>query len=157
MIGRGERVFDTTLRLRADNSVGTTDNLVFTRVTDVDLFGVGADTFNWSFDPAASIKAFPVDTTANVSSVTPPGTSTGVMDGDMQLALLIDQGTMQSGVGASYKMGITYVSGYDTQFDAVKDAQRNLTIGVGVTTWAVASDQDPDTGLWAAYGMGLGE
>ncbi len=155
-VGRSERFFDTDLTLR-NSTGGTASNLVYTRVSDIDLFGVGADTFNWSFDPAASIKAFPVSTAANVSGITPPATPTGSMVGDMQLALLIDQGAMQAGVGAQYKMGFAYVTGRATQFDAVQDAQRDLTIGVGCTTYVVASDQDPDTGLWSAYGAGLGE
>lgn len=157
-IGRSERFFDTDLTLRNGTSGGQAENLVYTRVADIDLFGVGADNFAWTFDPAASIKAFPVDTSATVGNVTPPASSTGTMVGDMQLALLIDQGSMPpGGVGAQYKLGFTYVTGEATEFDALEEAQRNLTIGVGVTTWVIATDQDPDTGLWAAYGAGLGE
>lgn len=155
-IGRTERFFDTDLTLR-NGSGGMADNLVYARVSDVDLFGVGADNFTWSFDPASSIKAFPVDTAANVGNLTPPGSSSGTMTGDMQLALLIDQGSMPAGIGAQYKLGFTYVTGEATEADAIQEAQRNLTIGVGVTTWVIATDQDPDTGTWAAYGAGLGD
>ena len=141
-----------TITLQKTGSSDIT-NLTFTRVLDVDLFGTGADTFHWTFDPASPIKAFPVDVASNVSNAIRPGASSGSQTDDLQSALSIDHG---DGPQATYLTGFTYVRGHATEMDALMDAQRRLR-EIGLTTMVVAVDVDPDTGLYAAFGTGLGQ
>jgi len=130
-------------------------DLFFTRVSDVSLFGAGADQFFWSFNPQSSMKAFAVDGLTNVGNVVAPAQPFGNATGDLQMALTIDAGSLLVPQVFSARTGATYVKGFATAMDALNNAVRLLR-DIGVDTWVVAVDVDPDTGLFAAFGTGLG-
>jgi hypothetical protein len=134
-------------------------DLLFTRVMDIDLFGTGADQFFWSFNPTSKLQAFAVDTATNVGNVTPPAQPFGNATGDMQAAMVIKHGD-STGAGYSdithYRTAFTLVKGFSTAQQALNNAVRNLR-DAGIDTWVVAVDQDPKTGLFAAFGTGLGD
>jgi hypothetical protein len=164
---RGLRTdFDYTMSVGSNTVVGEIDltpathgsisGLQFARVTDVDLFGVGPDQFFWSFNPQSPIKAFAVDGATNVGNVTPPGTPFGNATGDMQAAVTIDGGSLTLPQSLHYRTAFTYTRGFTTAVLALNDAVRRLRTA-GVDTWVVAVDKDPQTGLYAAFGTGLGD
>ncbi|HTE06540.1 MAG TPA: hypothetical protein VK824_10110, partial [Planctomycetota bacterium] len=134
-------------------------DLLFTRVMDVDLFGTGSDQFFWSFSPTSKLQAFAVDTTVNVGNVTPPAQPFGNATGDMQAAVVIKHGN-STGAGygdiTHYRTAFSLVKGFATAQQALNNAVRNLR-EAGIDTWVVAVDADPDTGLFAAFGTGLGD
>ena len=133
-------------------------NLAWTRVTDIDLFGNGSDQFFWSFNPGGKLKAFAVDTNTHVGNVVVPAQSFGDDTGDLQAALVIEHGA-SAGAGGSdtthYATAYTWVKGFATANAALNEAVRRLRLA-GVETWVVAVDADPDSGLFAAFGTGLG-
>jgi hypothetical protein len=147
---------DLALQMGTDQSV---TDLTYTRVFDVDLFGPGSDHFFWGFNPNDKLKAFAVDTSTNVGNVVVPAQAIGTATGDMQMVLLIDHGD-SNGTGFAdithYKMGFTLMRGFATQTEAANEAVRRLRLETGATTWVVATDQDPVSGLWATFGAGLG-
>ncbi len=143
--------------------VGTTDriySLEFRRLLDVDLFGVGADTFYWSFDPADDWQVFPTDVTESLDAPTPPVSSTGSETGDLQVALVATAGNVIGGSVDNPKlvrfpMAFTLVDQFVSEIDAVQSAVQNL-LASDTETWTVAVDADPTTGLYTAFGIGLG-
>lgn len=135
---------------------GQISRLEFARVTDIDLFGVGPDQFFWSFNPASPIKAFAVDGTTNVGNATPPGTPFGNATGDMQAAVTINGGDLAAPQTLQYRTAFTYTKGFTTAVQALNETVRRLRMA-GVDTWVVAVDKDPQTGLYAAFGTGLGD
>jgi len=164
---RGLRTdFEYTMSVGSNTVVGEIDlspathgqisGLQFARVTDVDLFGVGPDQFFWSFNPASPIKAFAVDAATNVGNVTPPANPMGNTTGDMQAAVTIDGGNLQAPQSLHYRTAFTYTKGFTSAVLALNDAVRRLR-QAGVDTWVVAVDKDPQTGLFAAFGTGLGD
>ncbi len=133
--------------------------LTLSRVLDVDLFGTGPDEFSWSFDPQSPLQAFAVDLTAHVGSITPPSQSVGSAAGDMQAALVIDHGDSDGSGFADithYRLASTLVRGFASPVLAQLEAVRRLRAEL-IDTWVVAVDQDPVTGLYAAFGIGLGD
>jgi hypothetical protein len=148
---------DLALQMGTDKSI---TDLNYTRVFDVDLFGPGPDEFFWGFNPNDKLKAFAVDTSTNVGNVVVPAQPISAVSGqDMQMCLLIEHGD-SNGTGFAdithYKTGFTLVRGFGSQADAANEAVRRLRYEAGATTWVVATDQDPMTNLWAAFGAGLG-
>jgi hypothetical protein len=149
---------DLALQMATDDQV---TDLTYTRVFDADLYGPGSDDFFWGFNPADKLKAFAVDTNTNVGNVVVPAQPIGSASGDMQMVLMVEHGD-SDGTGFAdithYKMGFTLVRGFATQADAANEAVRRLRLETGATTWVVATDQDlvGGTGLWAAFGAGLG-
>jgi len=131
------------------------DDFAFARVLDFDLFGDGSDTFVWNFDPASPVKAFPVDAATTVADVTPPANGTGSIMGDRQAALLIEPDPVVTGK-TTYPIAFALVSGFNTETDAQDEAQRALQ-AKGITTYVIASDVDPATGLYSAVGAGLAD
>jgi hypothetical protein len=158
--------FAYTMSVGSDTVVGQIDlepathgqisALQFARVTDIDLFGVGPDQFFWSFSPASPIKAFAVDGSTNVGNVTPPATPFGNATGDMQAAVTIDGGSLVAPQTLHYRTAFTYRKGFTTSVLALNEVVRHLRMA-GVDTWVVAVDKDPQTGLYAAFGTGLGD
>ncbi len=146
---------DIALQMATEQQV---TGLRYTRVLDLDLFGVGADEFRWSFAPSSKIKAFAVDTSVHVGNLVTPPQAVGSAVGDLQAALLIEHGD-SNGTGFAdvthYKSAFTLVKGFGTANQAHQDAVRRLR-EQGVTTWVVAIDQDPVTGQFSACGVGLG-
>ncbi|MGQ0552493.1 MAG: hypothetical protein ACT4PU_04670 [Planctomycetota bacterium] len=133
--------------------------LTLSRVMDVDLFGTGPDEFSWSFDPSSSLRAFAVDLTAHVGNMTAPSQSVGTAVGDLQAALVIDHGDSDGSGFADvthYRLASTLVRGFASPVLAQRDAVRRLQAEL-IDTWVVAVDQDPVTGLYAAFGIGLGD
>jgi hypothetical protein len=139
----------------SDVAHGQATDTLFTRVTDVDLFGAGADQFFWSFSASSPLKAFAVDTATHVGNVVPPAVTFGNATGDMQAAVLVEAGDL--GVGQTLQVGtaFTLTGGFASATAALNDAVRRLR-EAGVDTWVVAVDLDPATGLYAAFGTGLG-
>jgi hypothetical protein len=135
---------------------GQVTGLKFARVMDVDLFGPGADQFFWSFNPQSPIKAFAVDAATNVGNITVPAVSFGNATADMQAAVVIDAGNLNGQQSAHYRTAFTYTKGFATAVLALNDAVRLLR-QAGVDTWVVAVDKDPTSGLYTAFGTGLGE
>src|SRR5262249_24532599 len=131
-------------------------HLLLTRVTDVDLFGVGADEFFWSFNPNSSMQAFAVDASTNVGNVVAPAQPFGNATGDLQAAVLIKGGDLAAGQSILARTAFTYTKGFATSTLALNDCVRRLR-EVGIDTWVVAVDKDPVTGLYAAFGTGLGD
>ena len=131
-------------------------HLLFTRVTDVDLFGVGTDEFFWSFNPNSSMQAFAVDAATNVGNVVAPAVPFGSASGDLQAAVLIKGGTLAAGQSILARTAFNYTKGFATATLALNDCVRSLR-EVGIDTWVVAVDKDPTTGLYAAFGTGLGD
>ena len=135
--------------------------VVFDRLLDIDLFGEGDDSFSWSFDPAARAKAYAVGTDAEIGSLPQPARMGGPVTDDLQAALVIDHGQggdVQDGrfLFTSYPLAFTLVCDYATEAEARQAAIDNLTAR-GMDTWVVAVDADPETGLYAAFGAGLGQ
>lgn len=156
-------LYSTTLKGELALQIGTDDainDLVFSRVMDVDLFDDGTDTFNWAFDPNSPIKAFAVDTSQNVGDYVVPAQAVArEADVDRQFALVIDDGdTPASSFGETsrYKVGFTLIQGFSTQALAVQEAVRHLRIEAGAQTWVVAVDQDPVGLTYSAFGAGIG-
>lgn len=149
---------DVSLQIATDDKI---DDLLYTRVMDVDLFDNGTDTFNWSFDPNSKIKAFAVDLNTNVGNIVVPAQSVAREVGvDRQFALLIDDGDTPAnkfGEVHRYKVGFTHIEGFSTQQLALEEAVRRLRLEAGATTWVVAVDQDPVSLKFAAFGAGLGQ
>ena len=149
---------DLALQIATDDQI---NDLVFSRVMDVDLFNNGKDTFNWSFDPNSRIKAFAVDPTKNVGNVVAPAQAVGrETDVDRQFALLIDNGDTPAnsfGKTTHYKVGFTLIQGFATSPLALQEAVRRLRTETGATTWVVAVDQDPVSQLYSAFGAGIGQ
>ena len=155
-----QRVVNGTLDLEvaANERVHKID---FKRLVDVDLFGDGADAFYWSFDPMAAQQVYPADVTTALPDVQPPAANQGDALGDLQIVMDIDGGdvngsTLARPVHIRYPMAFTQVTDFGTEVQAVQAAVQNLTAS-GVTTWVVAVDVDPDTGLHTAFGAGLGD
>ncbi len=157
-IGFGSRTMVGDIALQMGNHAQISD-LVFTRVMDLDLFGTGSDQFFWSFNPTSKLQAFAVDTATNVGNVTPPVQPFGNATGDMQAAMVIKHGN-STGAGYSdithYRTAFTAVKGLATAQQALNSAVRNLR-DAQIDTWVVAVDVDPATGLYAAFGTGLGD
>ncbi len=130
-------------------------NLSYARVSDVNLFGQGADQFFWSFNPQSPLQAFAVDGLTNVGNVVAPAMPFGNATGDLQTAVTIDAGSLQAPQVYEVGTGFTYVKGFPTSVLALNEAVRRLR-QVGIDTWVVAVDADPATGLFAAFGTGLG-
>ncbi|MCB9896501.1 MAG: hypothetical protein H6825_00730 [Planctomycetes bacterium] len=132
------------------------ENISYQRVMDVDLFGTGADTFYWSSPTGKTVRSFPVDTNTVVGEVTDPATTTGIVTGDMQFAFTVDRG---DAIGfedlRAYPMAFSLVTDFVSKDDAVQSVVQNLKVE-DIETWVVAVDQDPDTGLYSAFGAGLG-
>ena len=151
-------VGELTLEIATEDAV---NDMLFTRVMDVDLFDDGTDNFSWAFDPNARIKAFAVDTTTNVGNVTVPASSVGQETNvDRQFALWIDDGDTPAGsfgFSNTYKIGFTHIEGFATEAIAVQEAVRRLRFQTLAETWVVAVDQDPVSGKWAAFGAGIGD
>jgi hypothetical protein len=149
---------NVSLQIATDDKI---DDLLYTRVMDVDLFDNGTDTFNWSFDPNSKVKAFAVDTSTNVGNVSVPAQSVArEVSVDRQFALLIDDGDTPAnkfGEVHRYKVGFTHIEGFSTQQLALEEAVRRLRLEAGATTWVVAVDQDPVSLKFAAFGAGLAE
>ncbi|HZL99167.1 MAG TPA: hypothetical protein VFD43_02850, partial [Planctomycetota bacterium] len=146
---------ELALQIATDDQV---NNMLFTRVTHVDLFDDGTDTFSWSFDPLSNVKAFAVPVTQNVGNlVVPTQFAAAEADVDRQFALWIDKGDTPAGsFGASteYLVAYTLVEGYPTEDHALQAAVRNLRFEAGAETWVVAVDLDPATLTFAAFGVG---
>ncbi len=135
---------------------GHVSDLLFTRVMDVDLFGAGADQFFWSFSNSSPLKAFAVDTSTHVGNVVPPAQTFGNATGDMQTAVLVEAGDPAVGQVLIVRTAFTWTKGFISATLALNDAVRRLR-DAGIDTWVVAVDQDPVTGLYAAFGTGLGD
>ena len=78
--------------------------------------------------------------------------------GDYQMALVIDHGDVAGDSGfqetITYPAAFTLVSGFASE-TAAKDAAVAELEAEGMTTWVVAVDQDPASGLYTAFGAGL--
>ncbi|HEX5011603.1 MAG TPA: hypothetical protein VFY71_14515 [Planctomycetota bacterium] len=131
-------------------------HLLFTRVTDVDLFGVGVDEFFWSFNPTSNMQAFAVDAATNVGNVVAPAQPFGNAAGDLQAAVVIKADTLAAGQSLLATTAFSYTKGFATDMLALNECVRLLR-DVGIDTWVVAVDKDPVTGLYAAFGTGLGD
>lgn len=135
-------------------------DVLFTRVMDVDLFGEGADRFYWHFDPNAKAKCFAVDLATNVGSVpVPASSSAGPVASDLQAALRIDHGDEGESLNkrayeSIYPTAFTLVNEQATELAAHDAAVANLQ-ALGLTTWVIGVDQDPDSGTWCAFGIGM--
>jgi hypothetical protein len=160
-----EYLFDLYKRtLEGDITIqmGTTEqvtDLVFSRVMDVDLFGVGRDRFFWSFSPSSKVKAFAVDTATHVGNIVVPAQTLGDQTDDLQFALLIEHGDSNgTGLGdvTHYKTAFTLIHDLPTQDAAKDEAKRRLEMA-GMTTWVIAVDRDQSSNTWAAFGVGLSE
>ncbi|MED5330617.1 MAG: hypothetical protein VX916_04945, partial [Planctomycetota bacterium] len=83
----------------------------------------------------------------------------GQMTGDLQTAMIINN---DDGGTTTNRMAYAMTSGWTTSpsgipaFLALRFVNLQL-LGEGCTTICIAVDQDPDTGLWAAFGVGLAE
>lgn len=135
-------------------TAGSVRDLLFTRVTDVDLFGAGSDQFYWSFDGNSPLKAFAVGPGTNVGNVTVPGQPFGSATGDLQTAVVVEASGLTGPLAV--RTAFTWTTGFSSGTLALNDAVRRLR-QAGVDTWVVAVDQDPVSGLWAAWGTGLGD
>jgi hypothetical protein len=130
-------------------------NLSFSRVMDIDLFGVGADQFFWSYKPTDRIQAFPVGLDDHVGNLQAPADVYGRTEADLQVALLIKHGDMYPDEVTHYRTAFTMVKGLPSPSAAMQEAVARLR-AVGLETWVVAVDKDPVTGRYAAFGTGLG-
>lgn len=135
-------------------TAGSVRDLLFTRVTDVDLFGAGSDQFYWSFDSGSPLKAFAVGPGVNVGNVSVPAQSFGSATGDLQTAVLVEASGLPAQL--TVRTAFTWTKGFVSGTLALNDAVRRLR-QAGIDTWVVAVDQDPVSGLWAAFGTGLGD
>lgn len=132
------------------------DDLTFTRLMDVDLFDPGGDHFFWHFDPSANARAFAAPAGENVGNVTEPAQGDDDAIGDFQAAFVIEPGTLGAGFAftATNEMAFTLVSGFVTE-DQAKDAAQQELEDCGSDSWVIAVDEDPDTGLFCAFGAGV--
>jgi len=156
-LGYGNATVVGDIMLQA-GTVQPIQDLEFSRVMDVDLFGVGPDQFFWSFRPNDRIQAFAVDLDSHVGELQAPDDTFGRSKGDLQVALLIKHGDMTgstAGEVVHYRTAFTLAKGYPTSKDALNEAVARLR-AVGLETWVVAVDRDPVTGRFAAFGTGLG-
>ncbi len=140
----------------AEVAHGQVTDALFTRVMDMDLFGAGADQFFWSFSASSPLKAFAVDTATHVGNVVPPAVTFGNATGDMQAAVMVEAGDFGVGQTLLVRTAFTWTEGFASASLALNDAIRRLR-EAGVDTWVVAVDLDPATGLYAAFGTGLGD
>jgi hypothetical protein len=149
---------DLGLQIATDDAV---NDLLFTRVMDVDLYDDGNDTFHWSFDPNSPVKAFAVDTATNVGNVVVPALAAArEPDVDRQIAIVIDDGDTPAnmfGETNHYKLGFTHIEGFANATLALQEAVRRLRLEAGADAWVVAIDQDPVSGLYGAFGAGVGD
>jgi len=149
---------DLSLEIATDDAV---NDMLFTRVMDVDLFDDGGDNFSWTFDPNGKVKAFAVDTSVNVGNVVVPAQHVGdETNVDRQFALWIDAGDTPAGSFGDvtrYKIGFTLVEGFATETLAKQEAVRRLRFEAGAEAWVVAVDQDPVSGKWSAFGAGVND
>ena len=149
---------DLALEIATDDAV---NDLLFTRVMDVDLFDDGNDNVSWTFDPNGRVKVFPVDTTVNVGNVVVPALHVGdETNVDRQFALWIDNGDTPAGSFGDvtrYKLGFTLIHGFASEVLAKQEAVRRLRFQTFAEAWVVAVDQDPVSGDWSAFGMGVGD
>ena len=154
-VGVNQTSVDGLLVMRRNAGSGEIGDILYQRVMDVDLFGTGDDTFYYSFDANDQVRAFPVDTTGVVGDLTAPATSQGVLTGDLQFALEAEGAPLEGGPSPrAYGLTFTLVKEFSSEADAVAAAVANLTVK-DATTWVVAVDADPTTGLFTAFGAGL--
>lgn len=138
------------------------DDVVYERVIDVNLFGETDNEFHWSFDDDADVQCFAVDTATTVGGIPlPVDEVAGPVAGNQQFALRIDHGTGGLEVDGRfgftrYPAAFTMVLGFGSAADAKAAAQKTLE-RCGMSTWVIAVEQDPDTGDFGAFGVGLGE
>jgi len=135
-------------------------DIVFRRLIDVDLFGVGADTFYWSYRPGCDWLVYPVEVTDSLDDPVAPPERDGQVTGDRQVALVgnagsVVGGTVHAPVIRRFPVAFTLVDQFVNELDAVQSAVQNL-IASGSETWTVAVDVDPSTGLHTAFGVGMG-
>ncbi|RKY21762.1 MAG: hypothetical protein DRQ55_03195 [Planctomycetota bacterium] len=139
-------------------------DLTFSRVMDVDLFGTADpgstsdDHFFWSFEASGIVKAYAADAGENVNTIMEPAATTGDAVGDLQAALVIENGDVDGGGGfqetITYGSAFTIVSG--TSEVEAKDAAVAELSDAGMETWVVAVDEDPSNpGTYTAFGAGL--
>ncbi|GJM21716.1 MAG: hypothetical protein DHS20C15_16310 [Planctomycetota bacterium] len=157
-IGLNQTVVQEAIALKFSGS-SRVENMEFSRLLDVDMFGEDGDTFYWSFPANSRVKAFPVSTGAKLGSITAPAEMSGSMSGDLQA--VITAGTLpgqQLQANASFRAWayFTMVLDFATEDDAVQSAAQNL-IASGAGAWVVAVDADPETGLFTAFGIGVEE
>lgn len=135
-------------------------NASFERLLDVDLYDEDGDTFTWSFPADGGVRAFPVPTTDTVGSLTDPDSNTGTtLPRDMQVALTVDSPEdllLGAGTTIEVPMAATLVHDFVTESDAVDAAGQNL-LSCGVDAWIIVSDDDPETGMYSAFGIGLAD
>lgn len=149
-----------TLRITV-NTQDRIEDIVYRRLMDVDLFGVGDDTFYWSFGQSDEWMVYPAELTASLETLEAPPASSGQVTGDRQVALVAGLGTIS---GASFQnpitvrvpVAFTLVDQFVNELDAVQSAVQNL-LATDADAWTVAVDADPSTGLYMAFGVGLGE
>ena len=131
-------------------------HVLFTRVTDIDLFGVGQDQFFWSFNPTSAMQAFAVDAATNVGNVVAPAVPFGNATGDLQAAVMIKAGSITAAQPLQATTAFSFTKGHATSSLALNECVRLLR-EERIDTWVVAVDKDPITGLYAAFGTGLGD
>jgi hypothetical protein len=135
--------------------------VAFNRLIDINLFGKGPDTFTWEFDRTTKTKVFAIDKAAEIGDLTTPASSGGPITGDLQAALVIDHGRggdIPNGrfLETHYPVAFTLVVGFATEAGARAAAESNL-LQRGMTSWVIATDADPESGLYAAFGIGLSD
>lgn len=164
-LGLTEETVAATFQFKIEATARIFD-MTFVRTLDADLFGVGSDRFFSSFDPESPIQAFAVEATENVNTIAtqldPGGSGPALPDdseGDYQMALVIDHGDILGTSGFQetlvYPGAFTLVSGYASAEQARDVAIANLQ-DEGMTTWVIATDDDPESGTFSAFGAGLG-
>ncbi|MDG2149230.1 MAG: hypothetical protein P8N09_06880 [Planctomycetota bacterium] len=136
-------------------------DIVYRRLMDVDLFDVSEDTFYWSFDPDGDWLVYPTEVTESLDDPAAPATSTGQVTGDRQVAIVAKAGSIFGAsadrpVNVAFPVSFTLIDEFVSELDAVQSAVQNL-ISSDAESWTVAVDQDPATGLYMAFGIGLGE
>ena len=137
------------------------EGIVFNRLIDINLFGEGPDTFTWVYDRQAKTRIFAVDKAAEIGSLPTRPSPGGPVTADLQAALVINHGSggdIPNGrfVETHYPVAYTLVTGFATELDARAAAESNL-MQRGLTAWVIATDADPDSGLYAAFGIGLSD
>jgi hypothetical protein len=143
-LGYGDRTVVGDIMLQAA-TVQPIQDLEFSRVMDIDLFGSGPDQFFWSFRPKDRVQAFAVDVDSHVGDLQAPDDMFGNSKGDLQMALLIKHGDMtgsSTGEVAQYRTAFTLATGFPTRKAALNEAVARLR-AVGVETWVAAVDRDP--------------
>jgi len=136
-------------------------DIVFTRLLDPDLFGVGADTFYWSYRPGCEWAVYPTGLDARLEDPQEPATASGSITADQQVAMVLRAGPVGGGTTLTretfrFPMAFTLIDDFVSEQDAVQSAIQNLR-AVDAETWTIAVDRDPDTGLHTAFGVGLGK